>query len=51
MVISDTPYIRNLYKDYIIDEYNKKYNFKLHSSRIGNEINNIHLVISNYKNV
>lgn len=48
MVIGKTDFIVELYKDYIVDEYNKNYRFKLHSGRIGNEINNIHLVIKNY---
>jgi DNA adenine methylase len=48
MVIGKTDYIVNLYRDYIVDEYDKKYRFKLHSGRIGNDINTIHLVIKNY---
>ena len=34
----------NLYKDYIIGEYDKKYKFKLYDNRIGNEINTNHLI-------
>ena len=30
-------------------EYDKKYRFKLHSGRIGDEINTKHLVIKNYE--
>lgn len=48
MVIGKTPFIEELYKDYIVDEYQKNYRFKLHSGRVGNEINSIHLVIKNY---
>ena len=48
MVIGKTKFIEELYKDYIIDEYEKKYKFKLHSGRVGDEINTIHLVIKNY---
>ena len=48
MVIGKTDFIVNLYKDYIISEYDKRYKFKLHSGRIGNEINTVHLVIKNY---
>lgn len=48
MIIGDTPLIRKLYRDYISLEYDKKYRFKLHSGRIGNEINNKHLLIKNY---
>ena len=48
MIIGKTPFIQELYKDYIVGEYNKKYRFKLHSGRIGNEINTMHLIIKNY---
>jgi DNA adenine methylase len=48
MIIGKTPFIEELYKDYIVDEYDKKYRFKLHSGRVGNEINTKHLVIKNY---
>jgi len=37
-------YIEDLYKDYIIGEYDKKYKFKLYDNRIGNEINTNHLI-------
>ena len=48
MVIGKTQFIEDLYKDYIVGEYDKKYRFKLHSGRIGNEINTKHLIIKNY---
>lgn len=48
MVVGDTPLIRNLYEDYIVESYDKKYKFKIHSNRVGNEINNKHLIIKNY---
>jgi DNA adenine methylase len=48
LIIGKTPFIEELYKDYIVDEYNKKYKFKLYNNRIGNEINSIHLIIKNY---
>lgn len=48
MIIGDTEFIRKLYADYIVDEYHKKYRFKLHSGRVGEEINTKHLVIKNY---
>ena len=48
MIIGKTPFISELYKDYIVDEYDKKYRFKLHSNRIGDEINTKHLIIKNY---
>jgi DNA adenine methylase len=48
MVIGKTKFIEELYKDYIVEDYEKKYKFKLHSGRVGNEINTKHLVIKNY---
>jgi len=48
MIIGKTAFIEELYKDYIVDEYDKKYRFKLHSGRIGDEINTKHLIIKNY---
>lgn len=48
MIIGKTSFIQELYKDYIVDEYDKKYRFKLHSGRVGDEINTKHLVIKNY---
>ena len=49
MVIGKTKFIEELYKDFIVDEYDKKYRFKLYGGRIGDEINTKHLVIANYK--
>jgi DNA adenine methylase len=48
MVIGKTPFIQELYKDYIVGEYDKKYRFKLHSGRVGDKINTKHLVIKNF---
>jgi DNA adenine methylase len=48
MIIGKTDFIESLYKDYIVGDYNKKYRFKLHSGRIGDEINTKHLIIKNY---
>ena len=48
MVIGKTKFIEELYNGYIIDEYDKKYRFKLYDNRIGNEINTKHLIIKNY---
>ena len=48
MVIGKTPLIQKLYKDYIVPEYQKNYRFRLHSGRVGNEIDNMHLVIKNF---
>jgi len=49
IIIGCTTFIENLYKDYIVDSYHKKYNFKIHSGRVGNEINKNHLIIINYQ--
>ena len=49
MVISETPFIRGLYRDYIVEEYEKKYRFRLHSNRVNpDNIDRKHLVIKNY---
>lgn len=48
MIIGKTDFIEDLYKDYIVDEYEKNYRFKLHSKRVGDEINTTHLIIKNY---
>lgn len=48
MIVGGSDFIRELYSDYIKFEYPKQYAFKIHSGRIGNEINVNHLVITNY---
>lgn len=48
MIIGKTDFIVNLYKDYIVDEYEKKYKFKLYDNRIDEKINTKHLIIKNY---
>ncbi len=48
MVVGDTEFIRELYEGYIVDSYPKKYRFKLHSNRVGNNINTNHLIIKNF---
>jgi DNA adenine methylase len=48
MIIGKTDYISKLYEGYIVEEYDKKYRFKLHSGRVGDEINTKHLVIKNF---
>lgn len=48
MVIGKTAFIEELYNGYIVDEYDKKYKFKLYDNRVGDEINTKHLVIKNY---
>jgi DNA adenine methylase len=49
IIIGKTKFIEELYKDYIVGEYEKKYRFKIHSGRVGDEINTKHLIIKNYK--
>ena len=49
MIIGKTKFISELYDGYIVDEYDKNYRFKLHSGRVGDEINTKHLIIMNYK--
>lgn len=48
MIIGKTKFIEELYDGYIVDEYDKKYKFKLYNNRIGDEINTKHLIIKNY---
>ena len=48
MIIGKTKLIQDLYSEYIVDEYAKKYKFKIHSGRVGNEIDTNHLIIKNY---
>jgi len=48
MIIGKTKFIEELYNGYIVDEYDKKYKFKLYNNRIGDEINTKHLIIKNY---
>jgi DNA adenine methylase len=49
MIVGGSEFIRELYGDYIKFEYPKKYAFKIHSGRIGDEINVNHLIITNYE--
>ena len=48
MIIGKTDFIKDLYENYIIAEYEKKYRFKLYAGRVGDEINTKHLIIKNY---
>lgn len=48
MVIGETDFINDLYKGYIVEKYHKKYAFKIYEGRVGNEIDNYHLIIKNY---
>lgn len=48
MIIGRTPFIADLYSDYIVGEYDKRYRFKLHSGRVDDKINTTHLIIKNY---
>jgi DNA adenine methylase len=48
MIVGATDYIRQLYDGYVKGEYPKKYRFKLHSGRVGEDINTNHLIIKNF---
>jgi DNA adenine methylase len=48
IVLNKTCFTQNLYKDYIVEEYAKTYQFRLHSSRVNPDKLNKHLVICNY---
>ncbi len=49
MVIGHTPFIEDLYKDFIVARYPKKYRFRIYDNRVtGEDIDNMHLVIKNY---
>lgn len=48
MIIGKTKFIEELYDGYIVEEYDKKYKFKIHSGRVGDEINTKHIIIKNY---
>ena len=48
LVIGESDLTKRLYKDMIVETYFKKYAFKLHSGRVGKEINNNHLVVKYY---
>lgn len=48
LIIGHTDFISDLYKDFIVHRYHKKYKFKIYSGRVGDEIDNDHLVIKNY---
>jgi DNA adenine methylase len=49
MIIGETDFIKELYKDYIVEKYDKKYKFRLHSNRINSDnIDKKHLIIKNY---
>ncbi len=49
MVISETPFIRELYNDYVVETFDKKYKFRLHSDRVTQDnIDKPHLIIKNF---
>ena len=48
MIIGKTDFICDLYKDFIVGEYDKRYRFRLHSKRVDEKINTKHLIIKNY---
>ena len=48
MIMSESEFISELYKDYIVDKYEKKYRFKILKNRVDEKINKSHLIIKNY---
>ena len=48
LVIAKTEFIEDLYKDFIVERFDKKYKFKIHSGRVDDKINKEHLIIKNY---
>jgi len=48
MVIGETDFIKKLYEGYIVESFPKNYKFKIHSGRVGEEINVNHIIIRNY---
>ena len=48
IIIGETPFINKLYDGYIKTKYHKKYAFKIYDGRVGDEIDNYHLIITNY---
>lgn len=50
MIIGETEFIRELYSEFIVGSYEKKYKFRLLQGRVGEEINTKHLIIKNYQN-
>ena len=45
MVIGETDFIKDLYKDYIIEVYGKKYSITTYSKKVSSKT---HLIIKNY---
>jgi DNA adenine methylase len=48
MVIGETDFIKKLYEGHIVGRFPKSYKFKIHSGRVGEEINVNHIIIRNY---
>ena len=48
LILNKTDFTADLYKDYIFNEYERQYSFKLHSNRIKSNLPNQHLIICNY---
>lgn len=46
MIIGDTTFIRELYSNYIVGQYDKKYLFKITNNRVNEKA--VHLIIKNY---
>ena len=48
VVVADSDYMRDLYRGYVHSVYPKSYRLKIHSGRIGDDINRNHLIIKNF---
>jgi len=48
LVIGFSDFIYDLYKDFVVYRYKKKYAFRLREGRIDDKIDNTHLIITNY---
>ena len=51
LILNKTDFLVNLYKNYIFDEYEQQYSFKLHSGRVKSVVTNKHLIICNYSSL
>jgi DNA adenine methylase len=51
LILNKTDFLVNLYKNYIFDEYEQQYSFKLHSGRVKSVVPNKHLIICNYSSL
>jgi len=48
LIIGKTDFTFELYKNYIVGEYDKIYSFRIYRNRVGKEINNSHFIVKNF---